>query len=327
MHAHEPQLRDLYPDAVVDQPLRAYRPPRMGISARTWSRLVWTLGGVVFGMLAVVWVLEHTVGPETVNQWFGGDGNVRYDSDGDAQTLEGTWLLFWLYGLSAIAAVTYGLLRLSLKSPLRRERRMSWQRWAQERGFSRSSTGALGERTGMPVLSGGRGRDWTGPWSGRVGRHTVHVGATAWTTGSGKDRERHHAFFVLAELTPEAAVRFPASSVTHFLRGFSDFDVDVDGRELRLESTDVDLNCQIRVQSGTDLRWRQLFDPTMLHALAEAIDVQWHQRGRRIIFVAGGSRQRRAPVETLDTMCTGAEFVLRRFEFVADTIARGERAA
>ncbi len=320
-------LRDLYPDATVDAPLRGHLPPRTGISARSWSRLVWTLGSIVGAAFVMVWVLEAVTSPETVNRWFGGTGVVEYDSDGDPKTLSGTWLQTWMIAFSVIAATTYALLRISLKSPWRSERRVSWQRWAAERGFRRSDSSVFGSRAGTPVLAGGRDRDWTGPWTGRAGEHVVHVGATAWTTGSGKSRERHHAFFVVAELPDEAAKLFPASSVTHFLRGFSDFEIGVDGRELRFESIDVDLNCEIRVEFGDDVRWRQLFDPPMLHALAEQLDVQWHQRGNRIMFVAGGRRQSSAPVETLDTMCAGAEYVVRRFEFVTRMVAAGDRAA
>lgn len=327
MSTPQSTLRDLYPDATVDQVLRGHMPPRLGVSARTWSRLVWGIVSIVLGTLVMVWLLEKVAGPEAVNAWFGGTGQVTYDHDGDPRTLDRTWLPTLLYTLSAIAAITYGLLRVALKPPWRRERRIPWEQWAGERGFAPAGKGMPRMQAGTPVVTGGRQREWTGPWRGRAGDHTVHVGATAWTTGSGRSTERHHAFFAIAELSPQAAVAFPASSVTHFLRGFSDFSIEVGGRELRSESIDVDLNCEIRVESGDDVRWRQLFDPPMVHALAEQLDVQWHQRGNRIMFVSGGRWHSRAPVETLDTMCAGVEYVVRRFEFAARMVSASQRAA
>lgn len=313
-----PMLRDLYPDATVDVPLRGYRPPRTGISARAWAYFVYSIVAFVGVTVLLVWLLDKAVADETLNRWFGGSGVITYDTDGDPQTLDGTWLPPIWGGLLAIAAVTYGLLRLHLKPPWRRERRIPWQRWATERGFRLSGPHAIPTTVRFGVLRDGRDRDWMGPWVGRIGEFTVRVGATAWTTGRGRSTERHHAYFLHAEAPSSRLFRLPGSSVTQFLRGFSDFDIDVAGTELRLESIDLDLNCEIRVDGGDEVIWHQVFDPSMVEALATELDVQWCQRGRHFLFVAGGRRHATAPVETLDTMCRGAEFVLRRYVDVAD---------
>lgn len=329
MNGAAPTLRDLYPDATVEAVLRTHRPPRLGLPARSWSNLVRSLAGLVVLILVGVWLLGLVVDPGTMNRWFGGSGVVTYDGDGDPNTLDGTWLKRAIWGTAAIAASAYALLRMALKPPWRLDRRVGWRRWAEERGFSTSSMHPDAADC-FPPLRAGRDRDWTGPWRGRIGRHEALVGATAWTTGHGRSTERHHALFTLVRLDRCFGEEFPATSVTHLLRGFTDFDLALDpfeSTELRLESIDVDFNCEIRVMGDVDdPRWRQLFDAPLVAALADVIDVQWCQRGRWLLCCAGGRRHGSAPVETLDTMCAGAEFVARWMDHVARGRSAGKLA-
>jgi hypothetical protein len=297
-----PTLRALYPDATSDAVLRGFRPPRTGIPARSWARFVWGLAGNALVLLVLIVPLDR-IAPENT---------------------EATATL--IYTLSGMAAIAYVLLRIALKPPWRRDRRVTWQQWAADRGLRASAPGALKGRSSFEMLTNGLDRTWQGPFVGRVGSHEMYIGAREWVTGFGGSSKCHHAFFVLVRIPQSVSRFFPSSSVTHFLRGFSNFELAISGRELRFESIDVDLNCEIRVGGGEDAHWWQLFDPTMVLALAESVDVQWAQQGQYMLFCAGGRKQSSAPTFTLDTMCAGAEYVARRYEHVAHQLAFGSGA-
>ncbi|MCW2926147.1 MAG: hypothetical protein JWM86_115 [Thermoleophilia bacterium] len=321
-----PTLRSVYPDAPGDGPLKVHPAVVTSIPARTWHRFIWTLVAVGAIILASNWVIAWPIGVDRFNDLFGGTG-VTYDEDGDPWALAGTWLEPVMFLGFAVAAVTYCLLRLALKPPWRRDRRVTWEQWARERGFSRLAGMPPGTTERLAVFNDGRDRDWEGPWHGQVGGHMATVGATAWTTGSGKSQQRHNIFFAYVQLSGEVAVAFPGSSLTRFLRGISDVDLDVSGDELRLESIGLDHGCEIRVSGDPDHeRWRQLFDPPMMVAMHETHDVQWQHQGRHIAFCTGGSYHSRAPVETLDTLCAGAAYVCGHMTAVARRRALAARA-
>lgn len=237
------------------------------------------------------------------------------------------WIVTILRGAALSTLVAYVVLRAYV-SRASRSRRISWSNWAWERGFEPAPRW-IPDETRLHVLFDGRDRDWQGPYTGRVGDRQAWVGATAWTTGTDKHQTRHRLFIAVVELSEEAARQFPATSVTHFMRGFLDLSIALPishAQELRLESIDVDLGCEIRVAGDADhVRWRELFDAPLVHALADALDVQWVQQGRWLLCCAAGTRQSTAPVETLDTLATGAEFVARWMDHVADRRATDEQ--
>jgi hypothetical protein len=305
-------VSELFPDSSYAQPLRVFVPPRLHVSARMWNRIVALMAFVALLSILVGWI-GSLVDADGLNELLGGTG-VTYSDDGDPWALAGTWLerLLWLSAIGAV--VVYGLLRMSVQAPWRRDRRQDWRHYGAERGLTPG--GPSPASTGLAVFNDGRDRDWHGVHVGRLaGDVPVTVGATAWTTGSGKSKERHHVSFALVELPAEVGELFPGATLTRFLRGLADLELHDGGfEELRLESTAVDVGCEIRVKGDqSEIRWRELFDPVTIHGLATWYDAQWQQRGRWLVCLAGGSRIGSAPVETIDTLCLTAAFMHARY--------------
>jgi hypothetical protein len=305
--------RQLFPEARDDAPLSAHRPPRILFSARRWYGAIWLM--VCVGLIGIaVQLIGSWTSPEAVNAALGGTG-VTYDSDGDPNVLAGTWLQRLMWGAFISAAITYCLLRLSIQLSGRRSRHDAWANYGVQRGlrpFERSEIAG----TSLRVFEDGRDRDWSGMLTGPlVGGAEVVVGATAWTTGSGKSQERHHIRFVYLRLPDAVAELFPGTSLSRFLRGISDVTVHPPAyRELRFESSTLDDACEIQVAGEPgDVRWHELFDPITLLGLDQLYDGQWQHVGRHVAFVAGGNVHSRVPVELMDTLCLTAAFMYGRF--------------
>jgi len=319
--------KELFPDATINGPLSVMMPTQ-GINARAWASAIVFMVLLAIALLFTGIVAAQFGGRDTVNAVFGGPGHVdpatnTYDgSPPDSRHPDSPWPFAGtvadplMAGAAAAAFLTFLLMRFAANGGLRRKPRQAWETWAAERGFQAASTDGLASWT---MFTEGAARTWRGPYRGRVNGAELLVGATKWTVGHGRSRSTYRVFFASVELPDGIGQVFPGCSMTRILRGIDGAELsNCNWDELHLESTELNNDCRVRVRGDVqDVRWCELFDPVMVDGLATMYDVQWQQKGSRIVFAAGGTRQSKAPVATIDSLCLGAAFVISRYVLAA----------
>jgi hypothetical protein len=288
----------LFPGASVRRRLRPHRPEVGIVAARSWH--VVSLAAVLAGAAVIVEILLLSGPPSIVG--FG-----------------------WELPLAAGIALVGGLLGFAWSAhqvrPRAAEQPTTWETWAEERGFEAIAT----RRVGSGDLRVAPSRSYTRFYEGTLGGGVRVVIGNAYLHGpwgSTRNRALGHVA-ALVTLPDPVGERFPGSTVDRFLRGtfLRGRRRDVRLRELRLESTDLDTACDVRVDPGTeDADWFRLFDPVMVDGLARDWPASWQQH-RNVLVVYSPAPIGTLDAAQLDSVCAAVQAIRERFVAEAGRIA------
>lgn len=259
-------LRDVFPASPSPAELHVFPPLLENSSRRTWVK--------IFLAIVLPWTLVVTVWL----MYMKATGEATGDS-----SLVGPALICAM-GLVEFSCMAVVVMRLASGNVFRGDARIAWQQYAAERGLALADGVALN----LPfIVPNNRIRMYTPVASGTV------AGMPAWVGGTRSPRTRDDiafsAYFVLVALPEEVASAFPETSLTPMVQhmrigSITRLDTatcwwnkpEGRGAQLRLGSNELDSDSRIVVSpNADDPRWRQLFDPTFIDALAREVDVQW----------------------------------------------------